>query len=193
MKVLSFIIIFCLFSSVGQAKETQVYFSPNGGCQKAVIAQIQKAHKTIKIAMYDLTSGAIAQELVKAKKRDVIVQIVLDSHQEKQTPSKGSYLTQRGCEVHLHKGSGLMHNKFAIFDGKVLLTGSFNWTVSAEQRNEENLLVLSDETLIREYEKRFEYLWQGARKPEGSSKYPHRKKYYRSGEYFPSSVRFFRN
>ena len=108
--------------------DTQVYFSPNGGCQNAIIVEIGKAQKTIDIAMYYLTSREIAQELVKAKERNIKVRIVLDQSQETQTYSKSRYLIKRGFEVKYHVGAGIMHNKFAVIDGKVLITGSFNWT-----------------------------------------------------------------
>jgi phosphatidylserine/phosphatidylglycerophosphate/cardiolipin synthase-like enzyme len=54
-----------------------------------------------------------------------------------------------------------MHNKYAIYDGKVLSTGSFNWTGSAERRNDENLVVIrNDRRLIELYRKNFEKLWK---------------------------------
>jgi len=53
-----------------------------------------------------------------------------------------------------------MHNKFAVLDGTVLLTGSFNWTRSAVLYNDENVLVLRDPGVARAYERQFEALWQ---------------------------------
>jgi len=143
--------------------ETRVYFSPNGGCQDAIISEIGKAQKTIDIAMYTFTSRQIAQELVRAKGRGVKVRLVLDKGQKTQTYSKSRYLEKSGFEVRYHTGPGIMHNKIAVFDGKILITGSFNWTPTADQKNEENLLVITDEALIRKYEERFEYLWREAR------------------------------
>jgi len=163
-----FAIITCvlLCTSFCFGEETSVYFSPNGGCQKAIISEISKAQKTIDIAMYYLTSREIAQELVKAKDRNVRVRIVLDKSQETQTYSKSRYLIKRGFEVKYHTGSGLMHNKFAIIDSKMLITGSFNWTPTADQKNEENLLIMTDKDLIKKYQTRFEYLWERSRKGE---------------------------
>lgn len=146
------------------ASNTEVYFSPDGGCQKAVIAEISKAQKSIDIAMYELTAREIAQALVEAKGRKVAVRIVLDKAQEKETYSKGRYLLKQGFDVRYDIGIGLMHNKFAVIDGRVLITGSFNWTASAEERNEENLLILTDQEVIKAFNKRFEYLFGKARK-----------------------------
>jgi phosphatidylserine/phosphatidylglycerophosphate/cardiolipin synthase-like enzyme len=52
-----------------------------------------------------------------------------------------------------------MHHKFALFDGQLLLNGSFNWTRSASLNNEENLLVTDNVVLVRSYQQQFELLW----------------------------------
>ena len=163
-KMVLFYLFFIFFLPNTLLADTKVYFSPNGGCQDAIVSQISKAQRTIDIAMYYLTSREIAQELVKAKERKVTVRIVLDQGQETQNYSKSRYLIKRGFEVKYHIGSGIMHNKFALIDGKVLLTGSFNWTPTANEKNEENLLIITDKDLIKKYEERFEYLWKSSRK-----------------------------
>jgi phosphatidylserine/phosphatidylglycerophosphate/cardiolipin synthase-like enzyme len=113
--------------------------------------------------MYYFTSREIANELIRAKNRKVMVRIVLDQGQETKSYSKSRYLIKEGFEVRYHIGPGIMHNKFALIDGKELLTGSFNWTATANEKNEENLLILTDKDLIKKYEERFEYLWQSSR------------------------------
>jgi len=52
-----------------------------------------------------------------------------------------------------------MHNKFAIIDNRILLTGSYNWTFSANHRNDENLMVIDDPDIITRYQNYFEKLW----------------------------------
>jgi phosphatidylserine/phosphatidylglycerophosphate/cardiolipin synthase-like enzyme len=53
-----------------------------------------------------------------------------------------------------------MHHKFALFDGTRLMMGSFNWTRSASEQNEENLIVTPDATLVSAFATRFETLWR---------------------------------
>jgi phosphatidylserine/phosphatidylglycerophosphate/cardiolipin synthase-like enzyme len=164
MRGIFLFLLFYLTPLVCGAQEAiQVYFSPNGGCQHAVISEIRKATQTIDIAMYYLSSKEIALALVKAREHNVRVRIVLDQGQEIESASKSSYLVKHGFEIRYHLGFGLMHNKFAIIDARTLITGSFNWTLTAEERNEENLLVLTDEDTIRKYEERFNYLWNTSR------------------------------
>jgi len=164
-KTLLFIVFFLLPSLCGaqSRQDIKVYFSPNGGCQQAVVSEIRKAVQTIDIAMYYLSSREIAQALVKAQGSGVHVRIVLDQGQEIEAASKSGYLLKHGFDIRYHMGFGLMHNKFAIIDGKSLITGSFNWTLTAEERNEENLLIIADEGTIEKYKQRFDYLWNTSR------------------------------
>jgi phosphatidylserine/phosphatidylglycerophosphate/cardiolipin synthase-like enzyme len=163
MKKIFLFFIFYLAANLCGAENIKVYFSPNGGCQQAVISEIRKALQTIDIAMYYLSSREIAQALVKAQENNVRVRIVLDQGQEIESASKSGYLIKHGFDIRYHLGFGLMHNKFAIIDGKTLITGSFNWTLTAEERNEENLLIITDEATIEKYEDRFNYLWDTSR------------------------------
>lgn len=160
MYIVIFLYISCCYA------DANVYFSPSGGCQDAIISEISRSQKTIDIAMYYLTTREIAQELVKAKDRGVSTRIVLDQSQENMSSSKSRYLIKRGFDVKYYVGPGLMHNKFAIIDGRSLITGSFNWTARADAENEENLLIMTDKDLIKKYQDRFEYLWERSRKGE---------------------------
>jgi len=161
-KVILFLLLY-LAPWLCPAEDIKVYFSPNGDCQHAVISEIRKAAQTIDIAMYYLSSRDIAQALVKAQEKNVRVRIVLDQGQEIEPASKSTYLIKHGFDIRYHLGFGLMHNKFAIIDGESLITGSFNWTLTAEERNEENLLIINDKGTIEKYEKRFDYLWDTSR------------------------------
>ena len=153
------------------AGEVRVFFSPRGGCEEAILAQLDGARKYIHVAMYAFTSRYLAQALVRAKERGVEVKVVLDrSFQEESKYSKGEYLKRKGVPVKLvapveMRGikmiKGLMHHKFAVIDGEVVVTGSYNWTARAERVNYENLLIFVDSPgLARAYEEEFERLWR---------------------------------
>lgn len=158
--------IFLLAAPLTFAQNVKVLFSPDGGCQQAIVDEISKATKSIEIAMYYLTSREVAQELAKAKEKGVAIRIFLDQSQETSKYSKSRYLMKRGIEVRFYVGSGLMHNKFAVIDNRVLITGSFNWTPTADRENQENLLILTDKDLVKQYSDRFEFLWGKGRKSE---------------------------
>lgn len=145
------------FASTSLAQEAKVFFSPRGGCEKAIVAELAKARVSIDVAMYYLTSSAAIKHLAAAKKRGVTVRVFLDKSQ--QNTSDTRYLKNKGVSVRIYKGSGLMHHKIGIIDGKVLITGSFNWSDNAEKDNQENLLIIASKPLIDQYAKRFELLW----------------------------------
>jgi phosphatidylserine/phosphatidylglycerophosphate/cardiolipin synthase-like enzyme len=152
----------------------QTCFSPGRNCSSRIIREIGKAQKEILVALYAFTSDDLAWSLVKASRRGVKVRVVLDQAFDREFEnSKGSFLEKQGLAVRRVSGttrgtwegkSGLMHQKFAVIDRKVVLTGSYNWTVSAEDFNSENLLFFRDAgPLAEEYRKEFFHLWERQR------------------------------
>jgi len=69
-------------------------------------------------------------------------------------------LVEKGIEVRISSNNYIMHNKFAVIDSKIVITGSYNWTASASTRNDENLLVIDDKEVILRFHKQFENLWE---------------------------------
>lgn len=149
-----------LLFSLSSLAEIRILFSPDGGIREEIIEQISASQEFIDVAMYSFTSEPIAEALVRAKNRGVRVRILLDKLQAAGRYSQHQYLLDNGVRIITDVHGGIMHNKIAIIDGRVLLTGSFNWTKSAEERNEENLLLFIDEEeIIRIYQIRLNYLW----------------------------------
>ena len=147
----------------------EVFFSPNGGARNAILKEIMSADSTIDVAMYILTDRELSNALIMAQEKGVHVRILLDGKSAEEIAySKHHFLGERKVPVKLDnthktygdKYEGIMHNKFAIIDNKVLLTGSYNWTHSAEELNDENLLIIKEsEELIRKYASEFTKLW----------------------------------
>jgi phosphatidylserine/phosphatidylglycerophosphate/cardiolipin synthase-like enzyme len=166
------ILQFAFFTSAASAAmAVQACFSPYGKCSSHIVREIGQAQKEILAAVYAFTNEEIAWALVKASQRGVKVQVILDQEFDATNDSsKKSFLEKQRISIRrvsgLDKGSGagLMHQKFAVIDRKVLLTGSYNWTVSAENSNDENLLVFRDAApLAEEYRKEFFRLWEKKR------------------------------
>jgi phosphatidylserine/phosphatidylglycerophosphate/cardiolipin synthase-like enzyme len=129
----------------------EVYFSPRGGCTEAVIRQIEAARSSILVQAYSFTSAPIAKALIEAHKRGVRVEAVLDSSQKSEKYSEADFLAHMGIPTRLDDKHAIAHNKVMIFDGEVVITGSFNFTKSAELSNAENLLVIRDPALAARY------------------------------------------
>ena len=153
------IILISQFFLISLAK-TEIYFSLCDDPETAIIENINKAEISIDIAMYAFTDKEISQAVVEAKERGVKIRIYLDRSQVEAKYSSSRLLVEKGLEVRVSSNNYIMHNKFAIIDGKLVITGSYDWTASASTRNDENLLVIDDEEIILRFQKQFENLWE---------------------------------
>jgi len=140
------------------------YFSPRGGIRDRLLRAIRESQATIDLALFDFTSRELARALLAARGRGITIRIVTDSRQAQGRRSEIPRLIGEGIPVRLTRGQGqgLMHHKFAIFDGRLLVTGSYNWTDSAECCNREDALLLDDPRVIGRYQSHFEPLFHGA-------------------------------
>ncbi len=145
--------------------EISVYFSPNGGASDAIIREINNAHSSIDIAMYAFTSRPIGQAVIDAYKRGVKVRLVMDVREANTRFSRSRFFYKAGIPIktlpveETRFVKGLMHNKFAVIDGKEVITGSYNWTASAEKLNYENLLIIRSPELANVYERYFDWMY----------------------------------
>lgn len=135
-----------------------VYFSPKGGCAEQVIYWIERANSSIHIMIYSFTLDSIGNAILDAHKRGVEVQIVFEKSQISQY-SEYHRLKAAGVMVRVDRNPHLMHHKVMIVDGIVVLTGSFNWSASAEKENNENLIVIKSKAVAEAYEAEFMKMW----------------------------------
>jgi phosphatidylserine/phosphatidylglycerophosphate/cardiolipin synthase-like enzyme len=140
--------------------DIRILFSPQDECGKAILDKINSAEKSIELAMYHLTSRILSQALIKAADRGVVVRVYLDGENAREHYSKANFLKKRGVLVKHEKGEGLMHNKFCIIDDKLVITGSYNWTTSADLRNDENVIFINSAEIAKIYRIQFERYWQ---------------------------------
>ena len=136
-----------------------VYFSLVNDPEGAIIQELDKAKETIDIAIYYFTDRDLANEVIGAYDRGVRVRIYLDKGQKEATYSKSRYLVKHGVPVRYSSNPYIMHHKFCVIDNEVVITGSYNWTASADKRNNENLLVIHDAKMAQEYLAEFNRLW----------------------------------
>jgi len=70
-------------------------------------------------------------------------------------------LSEEGISIRMDNAkNSLMHNKFVIIDQKILMTGSYNWTIRATKTNQENVVILDDPYLVSTFTKEFNRLWK---------------------------------
>ncbi|MBY0528642.1 MAG: hypothetical protein K2P51_00440 [Rhabdochlamydiaceae bacterium] len=108
-----------------------------------LIAAIDDAQSSIKLAMYTLTHPTIAHALVRAHKRGVFVQVALDLYTARGASRKVVALLEKAqIPLLLSRGQELLHHKWALIDENTLIMGSANWTQAAFAKNEDFLLFL---------------------------------------------------
>lgn len=133
-----------------------VYFSPRGGGQQAIVDAIGQARESIYVQAYSFTSAPIAKALVDAARRGVKVVAILDKSQRKETYTGATFLRNEGIPVYIDAAHAIAHNKIMVIDGQTVVTGSFNFTKAAEDRNAENLLIIKDKGLAQLYMENWE-------------------------------------
>jgi len=154
-------------SVAGPASIQGPYFSDRDRIADRIIAAINSTRHTLDIAVYSLTQPDITAAIEAARRRGVRVRIVSDEEQSRDRHSEVDYLRSRGVPVRLSNGyrgeRSIMHNKFAIFDGNLVETGSFNWTTSASSYNFENAILIAVPEVSAQYEGEFNHIWAQAR------------------------------
>ncbi len=150
----------------GSAPVEGPYFSDGDRVADRIIAAINQTQKSLHVAIYDLTHPDIAAALEDAHRRGVEILIVADERQSREPHSEVPYLRSRGISIRLSRGyrgnRSIMHNKFAVFDGRLAETGSFNWTTSAAGYNYENALFIADPNVVARFEAEFQRIWEQA-------------------------------
>ncbi len=126
-------------------------FTPPEDCTALIRAEIGAAERQVLVQAYSFTSEPIAAALVAAHRRRVEVRVLLDADSADGPSSVLAVLTRAGIPVLLDDPAGIAHNKVMVIDRARVITGSFNFTRAAEDRNTENLLVLRDATLAAAY------------------------------------------
>ena len=138
----------------------EVVFFPNEQNQLKVINMISQAKNTLEVCMFTMTNNQLYIAVEQAKKNGVKVRVITDDECTKQKGSDIYKLVINGIPVKTdHNAQFHMHHKFVVIDEKVLLTGSFNWTVQAVKNNNENVLMLYNKEIANEYTKEFNRLW----------------------------------
>ncbi len=164
-----------------EGKMCSALFAPDHNLRAALRHLIQSEQEKIAIAIYAFTDLHVANDLIKAHNRGVKIEVIVDPSCLRSQYHKVDDLKDAGIAVYVYKGgakrgsSGIMHNKFALFsktvhNKKILWTGSFNFTKSASDTNQENVLLLDDPKIIGAYSDQFEKLKDRAEKLRGATK-----------------------
>ena len=138
---------------------SQVYFSPGDDCPQIIVNQLERATSSIDICVFTITDNRIADSIRDAFVRGVAVRIISDNDKSLDPGSDIERLMGLGVPVRIDQTDHHMHHKYAVFDQKTTLTGSYNWTRSADKHNDENFLITGEASINRAYLGHFDRLW----------------------------------
>ena len=145
----------------------EIYFSPEDKAASRIIELIQGAQESINFLAYSFTSTDIGDAMIERSQAGVTVAGVMDDGQVNSSQStEYDPLTQAGLNVRLDGNLiGLMHHKVIIIDQKVVITGSYNFTESAETTNDENVVIIFSPEIAVKYTEEFQRVYQQAQQP----------------------------
>lgn len=138
---------------------SSAHFSPGESCRQRIRDLCRQARESVDVCVYTISDNQLSDELIAVHRRGIAVRIISDSEKRFDAGSDILHLVEQGVPLRIDNSPFHMHHKFALFDGRLLLNGSFNWTRSASTSNEENLLVTDDPHLVAEYRREFDKLW----------------------------------
>ena len=129
--------------------KVQLYFSPSDGTNSRIGKTLGKAQKSINSSILTFTRRDLADTIISVKNEGSKTRIIFSNNTD--TGNQFAYLQAAGVDVRL-KGfsTGLLHHKYAIIDAEPfgytasVITGSHNWSSSAENSNDENTLIIQN-------------------------------------------------
>ena len=134
----------------------ETYFSPDDGTAAQIIAAIQNAEENIYFLAFSFTSDPIAEALLERAAAGVEVAGVFEESQyQSNTGGEFDRLAAAGLDVRLDGNVQNMHHKVFIVDGKIVAFGSYNFSKSAEERNDENIIIVYNQQIAEFFMQEF--------------------------------------
>lgn len=132
------------------------YFTPTDSIAAVMIDEFQQAKRSIHIASYGITNPIVVETLIEMKRRGVEVILIEDKVQSAGRSSLNSVLQQHGITVIVKPTNTLMHNKYAIIDGRLVMMGSWNFSRSAEKQDNSMVKIQHCPGTVQAFEKDFQ-------------------------------------
>ena len=137
--------------------EMQNYFCPEDKCASRIAKEIKSARRSVYFMTFTFTNKDIADSLI--GKKEIDIKGIFDAGQAGSNFSQLERLSGLGMNVKKDTNKYKMHHKVFIIDNKTVVTGSFNPTASAENKNDENIIIIKDKVIAGSFLKEFDGLW----------------------------------
>lgn len=141
------------------------YFSPDDGVGRRILDLLKGAESSIYFLAFSFTTDDFAETIVRKARDGLTVAGVMDEGQIKSNTG-GEYdrFKQAGLSVYIDGNPGNMHHKVFIIDERIVIFGSYNFSASAERRNDENVLVIFDPEFAAQFVKEFWRVYEQAQR-----------------------------
>lgn len=137
----------------------EAHFTPQHNAVSRIESLFRTARRSVDICVFTITDDRLSSAIIKAFKQGIKIRIITDDEKSHDRGSDIDQFFHTGIPIRTDHSEHHMHHKFAIFDKRLLLTGSYNWTRGAARSNQENFLIIDHPTLIKSYQETFERLW----------------------------------
>jgi phosphatidylserine/phosphatidylglycerophosphate/cardiolipin synthase-like enzyme len=134
-----------------EGTQIEVLFSPDMRVGDHIAALLQNAEESIHIMAFNLTLDTIADTILRRAGEGIDVQSLFDADQSRNQGSDVERFEESGLDVMLDGNPRKMHHKVIIVDESIVITGSYNFSRNAEEKNDENVLIIYSPRLAREY------------------------------------------
>lgn len=145
-----------------ESAQVETYFSPDDDPLVGLLDALQTAEAQVLVMAYTLTQDVLTEMLIEQSRNGLDVKVLMEAGQIGSSGNDFRQLQEGGVDARTDRNPYNMHHKVIILDGRTVITGSYNFTRSAEERNDENLLIIEDEDLAAAYLVEFSRIWEAA-------------------------------
>jgi phosphatidylserine/phosphatidylglycerophosphate/cardiolipin synthase-like enzyme len=144
----------------------EIYFSPDDGVQPRLVELLEAAQESIHFLAFSFTADPLGETMRGRAAAGVTVSGVMEAEQvASNSGTEYDPFLQAGLDVLLDGNTDLMHHKVIIIDERIVVTGSYNYSSSAEERNDENLVIFHNPEVAQVFMDEFWRVYNAALQP----------------------------
>lgn len=137
-----------------------IYFSPEDNIERIILNTLKKAKSSVHFLAFSFTSDPLGEVLIALHKKGVKILGVMERQGSNSKESEYVKMRVEGLAVRLDRNRNQMHHKVIVIDERLVMTGSYNFSKSANKKNDENLIMLDDPEIAREYLREFSRIYR---------------------------------
>lgn len=145
--------------SKNQFRLHDVMFSPGQDIPENIAFLLSRAKKSIDLCVFTISDEKLGHCLKVMHNRGIKIRLITDNNKMRDAGSQVKDLARAGIDVKIDNSKYHMHNKFGIIDGRIVFTGSYNWTYTARAFNQENLVITTNYAILHKFIDEFDRLW----------------------------------